>query len=132
MKMDAMGIAVADMAKALAFYRELGMDIPREADTEPHVEVAIAEGFTLMFDTQETMLSFNPAWKPGTGTMAIAFACDSVDDVDATHARMVAAGHRSHLEPFDAFWGQRYASLYDPDGNGVDLAAPLSPGDSAG
>ncbi len=124
MKMDAMGIAVADMAKALAFYRDLGMEIPPEADTEAHVEVAIAEGFTLMFDTQETMLSFNPEWKPGTGTIGIAFACDSVEDVDDTYARMVAAGHRSHLEPFDAFWGQRYASLYDPDGNGADLAAP--------
>ena len=125
MKMDAMGIAVADMAAALSFYRDLGMDIPPEADAELHVEVTIAKGFTLMFDTQELMRSFNPDWKPGTGTMAIAFACDSVADVDATHARMVAAGYRSHLEPFDAFWGQRYASLYDPDGNGVDLAAPL-------
>jgi uncharacterized glyoxalase superfamily protein PhnB len=126
MKMDAMGIAVENMAKALAFYRDLGMDIPSEADGEPHVEVAIADGFTLMFDTQDTMRSFNPEWKAGTGTIGIAFACDSVDDVDATHARMVAAGHRSHLEPFDAFWGQRYASLYDPDGNGVDLAAQLA------
>lgn len=123
--MDAMGIAVADMAAALAFYRELGMDIPPDADAEPHVEVAIADGFTLMFDTQELMRGFNPEWKPGTGTVGIAFTCDSVEEVDATHARMVAAGYRSHLEPFDAFWGQRYASIYDPDGNGVDLAAPL-------
>ncbi|MFL6036949.1 MAG: glyoxalase, partial [Gaiellaceae bacterium] len=28
-------------------------------------------------------------------------------------------------EPFDAFWGQRYATVVDPDGNAVDLFAPL-------
>ena len=28
------------------------------------------------------------------------------------------------LEPFDAFWGQRYATVLDPDGNAVDLFAP--------
>ncbi|MGB5655838.1 MAG: glyoxalase, partial [Acidimicrobiia bacterium] len=27
--------------------------------------------------------------------------------------------------PFDAFWGQRYATVLDPDGNGVDLFAPI-------
>jgi hypothetical protein len=29
------------------------------------------------------------------------------------------------LKPWDAFWGQRYAVVHDPDGNGVDLLAPL-------
>jgi uncharacterized glyoxalase superfamily protein PhnB len=38
----------------------------------------------------------------------------------------VAAGYHSELEPFDAFWGQRYATVLDPDGNGVDLFAPLA------
>ncbi len=130
--MDAIGVAVADMAAALAFYRALGMDIPPEADSEPHVEIEVAAGFTVMFDTQDLMRSFDPDWQPGTGTIGLAFACETVDEVDATHARMVAAGYRSHLEPFDAFWGQRYASLYDPDGNAVDLACQLPTGETAG
>ena len=46
-------------------------------------------------------------------------------DVDATHARVVAAGFRSKKEPYDAFWGQRYAQVIDPDDNAVDLFAPL-------
>lgn len=125
-KMDAMGIAVADMATALAFYRDFGLDIPAAADSEPHVEVEITEGFTLMFDTHELILGFDPSWQPGTGTIGMAFAVATPAEVDATYARMIAAGHRSHLKPFDAFWGQRYASLYDPDGNGVDIAAPLA------
>jgi uncharacterized glyoxalase superfamily protein PhnB len=45
--------------------------------------------------------------------------------VDATFAELVAAGHEGHLEPWDAFWGQRYAVVHDPDGNAVDLFAAL-------
>jgi uncharacterized glyoxalase superfamily protein PhnB len=29
------------------------------------------------------------------------------------------------LAPWDAFWGQRYATVLDPDGNSVDLFAAL-------
>ena len=29
-------------------------------------------------------------------------------------------------EPWDAAWGQRYATVQDPDGYGVDLYAPLA------
>jgi len=43
----------------------------------------------------------------------------------AMFARMVAQGHTAHKEPWDAFWGQRYARVIDPDGNVVDLFAPL-------
>ena len=32
---------------------------------------------------------------------------------------------RAISPPFDAFWGQRYATVHDPDGNPVDLFAPL-------
>jgi catechol 2,3-dioxygenase-like lactoylglutathione lyase family enzyme len=131
MKMDAMGIVVADMAAALAFYRAMGLDIPSQADTEAHVEVTIADGFTLMLDTTDVIHSFEPDWQPGTGTIGLAFAVDTPAEVDANHARMVAAGYRSRLEPFDAWWGQRYASVYDPDGNGVDIAAPLPPAEDS-
>jgi uncharacterized glyoxalase superfamily protein PhnB len=39
--------------------------------------------------------------------------------------RVVAAGHHGKTAPWDAFWGQRYATVLDPDGNQVDLFAPL-------
>jgi len=57
--------------------------------------------------------------------MGLAFQCSSTGDVDATHARLVEAGFRSKKKPFDAFWGQRYAQVIDPDDNIVDLFAPL-------
>ena len=56
--------------------------------------------------------------------MGLAFLCSDPAEVDSIHARLVAAGHPSHVEPFDAFWGQRYATVLDPDGNPVDLFAP--------
>ncbi|MDQ3164047.1 MAG: VOC family protein, partial [Actinomycetota bacterium] len=45
--------------------------------------------------------------------------------VDEVYARVTAAGFRGEKEPWDAFWGQRYAQLLDPDGVPVDLYAPL-------
>ena len=43
----------------------------------------------------------------------------------AVHRRIVSAGFTSKKEPFDAFWGQRYAQVIDPDDNVVDLFAQL-------
>jgi catechol 2,3-dioxygenase-like lactoylglutathione lyase family enzyme len=126
---DAFGIVVADMARALAFYRLLGLDIPAEADGAPHAEVALPGGLRLMFDTEDTVRSFDPSWTapaPGSSSrMSIAFLCDSPAEVDSVHAALVDAGYESHLEPWDAFWQQRYASVLDPDGNPVDLFAAL-------
>jgi len=56
---------------------------------------------------------------------ALAFGCDSPADVDAAYAELSEAGHEGHLEPWEAPWGQRYAVVHDPDGNPVDLFAPL-------
>jgi uncharacterized glyoxalase superfamily protein PhnB len=58
--------------------------------------------------------------------MALAFACDSPAEVDAAYAELTEAGATAGLEPWDAFWGMRYAVVHDPDGNPVDLFAPLT------
>jgi uncharacterized glyoxalase superfamily protein PhnB len=125
---DLIGLVVADMATSLAFYRLLGLDIPAEADGEPHVEVVVRGGLRLAFDTVDTVRSFDPKWTAPSGGpgMSLAFHCGDPGDVDETYARLVAAGYASHREPWDAFWGQRYAQVHDPDGNSVDLFAPLA------
>jgi len=127
--LDVVGLVVADLPASLAFYRRLGLDVPADADTEPHVEVPLPGGLRLVFDPISTIRSFDPGWTPpGDGhRMGLAFRCADPAQVDDTYAELVAAGHRGHLEPFDAFWGQRYATVLDPDGNGVDLYAPLDP-----
>ncbi|MFB9433894.1 VOC family protein [Streptoalloteichus tenebrarius] len=121
------GIVVADMAPSLAFYRDLGLDIPADADTQPHVEVTLPGGLRLAWDTVDTIRSFDPDWTEPTGgaRVSLAFACADPAEVDRVYAALVAAGHHGHREPWDAVWGQRYALLHDPDGNTVDLFAPL-------
>ena len=125
-RLDLIGIVVEDMARSLAFYRRLGLDVPAGADAESHVEVGLPGGLKLAFDTRETILSFDSSWAPASGSprMSLAFACDSPAEVDKLYGELVAAGYEGHLEPWDAFWGMRYAVLHDPDGNGVDLFCP--------
>jgi len=120
------GVVVADMARSLAFYRRLGLDVPAAADTEDHVEVALPGGLKLAFDTVATIQSFDPSWSPPSGSprTGLAFACDSPAEVDKVYGELVAAGYEGHKEPWDAFWGMRYAVLHDPDGNSVDLFCP--------
>ena len=125
-RFDAIGMVVADMSATLAFYRLLGLDIADGLETEGHVEAELPGGNRIMWDTIDVVRSFSE-WEPTTGghRMSLAFRCATPADVDAAHERLTAAGHRSHVAPFDAFWGQRYATVLDPDGNPVDLFAPL-------
>ncbi|MBY8866835.1 VOC family protein [Streptomyces sennicomposti] len=122
------GLVVSDLAAALAFYRRLGLVFPDGAEREPHVEAELPGGLVLALDTEDTVRSFHPAWRPpaGGGRVSLAFRCDSPADVDAVYDELVGAGHHGELKPWDAVWGMRYAVVHDPDGNGVDLFAPLS------
>jgi catechol 2,3-dioxygenase-like lactoylglutathione lyase family enzyme len=124
---DLIGIVVADMGKSLAFYRRLGLEIPAEADAEGHAEAALPGGLRLAWDAIDVIRSFSPEWTPASGgpAMALAFRCDSPAEVDRVFADLTGAGYAVGRAPWDAFWGQRYATVHDPDGNHVDLFAPL-------
>lgn len=124
-RFDVIGLVVAGMAASLAFCRALGLDVPPAADSEPHVEHTLPGGLRLA--TVATIRSFDPAWTEPSGGpgVGLAFLCDSPAEVDRVYAELVSAAADGHLPPWDAEWGQRYASLRDPGGNGVDLFAPL-------
>ena len=127
--LDAVGIVVADLARAVQLYRLLG--VPFDAGVEDsehgHAEAALAGGVRLMIDSEAEMRKFDPSWKRASGSpsAALAFRCAGPKEVDELYAKALAAGGRPHKEPWDAFWGQRYAQLRDPDGNGIDLYADL-------
>lgn len=125
---DLIGLVARDLPATLACYRRLGFDIPPEADHEDHVEVALPGGLRLAFDPVTTMAAFDPSFDVNgdLGGSSLGFACGDPAEVDRVHRDLVEAGHRSHLDPFDAPWGQRYATVLDPDGNHIDLFAPLS------
>lgn len=126
--LDMIGMVTADMGAALAFYRRLGLEFPAHAEREPHVEAqGLPGGVRIAWDTVEVMRATDPQWRFPTGEnrLSLAFHCGSPAGVDAVHQELVAAGHGSERAPWDAFWGQRYAVVLDPDGNCVDLFAPL-------
>jgi len=126
------GIAVADLRRSVEFYRLLGLDLPADDElpadpAEGHVEATMANGTRLMFDTEEIIDSFLPGWTRVDGNqVSLAFECTSPAEVDEVYARVVAAGFEGEKEPWDAYWGQRYALLGDPDGVRVNLFAPLA------
>ena len=123
--LNAIGIAVADMGASIRFYRALGLDVPETPD-EGHVEASLPNGIRLMFDTEEVVKSFNADWARANGNqLSIAFECGSPAEVDEVYARVVSGGFEGEKDPWDAFWGQRYALLADPDGVEVNLYAAL-------
>jgi catechol 2,3-dioxygenase-like lactoylglutathione lyase family enzyme len=118
-------IVVADMDRALAFYRALGLAVPDQAEG-PQVEIATPGGATLGLVLEAMVRQSVEGWETPVGQrVTFACRCDSVAELDSTYARIEAAGFQGRKAPWDAFWGQRYAFLNDPDGNRVDLFAEL-------
>lgn len=125
-KLDMVGLTVNSIAASLAFYRLLGMDIPDAPEVEDYFEVITPEGYRVSWNTVEMVKGIDPEWKEPVGQrIGLAFKCDSPAEVDELFNKATAAGYRSHMEPWDAFWGQRYSVLIDPDGCLVDVFAAL-------
>ncbi|MBT2364174.1 VOC family protein [Streptomyces sp. ISL-10] len=124
-RFDAIGLVVSDMADSLAFYRRLGLDIPAGADSAPHAEAVLPGGLRVLWDTEETVRSFDSGWTAPSGgeRTGLCFRCEGPAEVDTLYEELVSAGYRGHLKPWDAVWGQRYAVVLDPDGMGVSLFA---------
>jgi catechol 2,3-dioxygenase-like lactoylglutathione lyase family enzyme len=124
-ELNAIGIAVSDMATSIRFYRLLGLDVPETPD-EGHVDTFLPNGVRFMLDSEDVMRSFREDWSRQTGNqIGLALECGSPAEVDEVYARVTGAGFHGEKEPWDAFWGQRYAMLLDPDGVEVSLYAGL-------
>jgi len=124
-QLNAIGIATSDMARSIRFYRLLGLDVPETPD-EGHVDTFLPNGVRLMLDSEEVIRSFMPDWTRESGNqVSLALECASPAEVDEIYARVVEGGFQGEKEPWDAFWGQRYALLMDPDATRINLYAPL-------
>jgi catechol 2,3-dioxygenase-like lactoylglutathione lyase family enzyme len=122
----AIGLVTRDIAESCRFYRTLGLDVPEPREGDDHFDVELPNGLRLMWDTEELIRKLDPEWKrPDGHGMALAFECKDAGEVNETYAKLTEAGFTGKTEPYDAFWGQRYANIVDPDGNVVDLFAPL-------
>lgn len=127
MKLNAFGILCADIEASLAFYGMLGVQFPEYDAGVGHYSADLGGGVRLMLDSHEVAGAFIEGFTPPTGNdlMSMAVELEVPADVDRTFAALTGAGYASVRDPFDAFWGQRYATVADPDGNSVDLYAAL-------
>jgi catechol 2,3-dioxygenase-like lactoylglutathione lyase family enzyme len=122
-------IFAKDVRRSIEFYRLLGLPVPEPPEgPDPHVDVELPGGNRLSFDAEETITGMHPEWTPprSAGRVALAFGLGSPAEVDTMFEHLTTAGHPGSLTPYDAPWGQRYATVLDPDGNIVDLFAPLA------
>ena len=109
---NAVTIGVTDMAASCAFYDALGFDTAYGGPDTAFTSYRVGPTFLnlQLVDRVET----------GWGRFIV-----HVDDVDAMHARAVAAGYTPSMAPADAPWGERYFHIGDPDGHEVSFARRL-------
>jgi catechol 2,3-dioxygenase-like lactoylglutathione lyase family enzyme len=127
---DQVNIVARDMDAAVAFYRRLGLDIPDRAPAwDPHHRSAEVEsGADLDIDSEVFAQQWDAGWPGATrGGCVLGFKLASRAEVDRVYADLTGAGYRGQQEPWDAFWGARYAIVEDPDGNAVGLMSPVDP-----
>lgn len=124
MKLDMVGIVVSDMAKAIEFYQVLGFSAVGD-QTQAYVELA-NQGVRISLNTREMIAGIYGFEPESQGDkLELAFLCESVTEVDRVSNEMKGAGYEIFKEPWDAFWGQRYAIIKDLDGNLLSLFANL-------
>lgn len=124
MSLDAVGIACSDIQKSIEFYKNFGISFKEFG--EGHFEGTTKSGLRMMLDSFELMRKINPEWmEPKNPGVTLCFLQGSATEVDQTYKKVIEGGFTSVKEPWDAFWGQRYSSVRDPDGNQIDIFAPL-------
>jgi predicted enzyme related to lactoylglutathione lyase len=119
MQIAAVAVSATDLSRAVAFYELLGFRFPPlEPDTK-HIE---ADGdVRLMIDYAAFLTELHGEAPRAGNTAGFAVLFESPADVDAAAARVADAGHTVVTPPYDAPWGQRYATVADPDGYRTDL-----------
>lgn len=126
MKIDAVGVTSRNLEKTVTFYTLLGFRFPAFNHNDQHVEAIPEQGAVrLMIDSHKLANELLGEDPQPSNHSPFALLYDSAQEVDETVKRVSEAGFTIFKEPWDAFWGQRYAVVVDPDGYHVDLFAQL-------
>jgi uncharacterized glyoxalase superfamily protein PhnB len=127
--LDQVNIVVADMEAMAAFYARLGLEVDDGGPPawRPHHREMATDGATVEIDSEPFAVMWNQGWPGGPGVV-LGFRVPTREDVDRLYDELTAAGHAGQQQPYDAFWGARFAVVSDPDGNSVAL---MSHSDSA-
>ena len=119
---DQVNLVVKDMARTLAFYRRLGVEIPESGVWKTpsgihHVSIGGAGGVDMSFDSHALARRYNRGYEAERGRVLLGFGLPSREAVDELFDELVTHEHQALQPPYDAFWGARYAIVEDPDGN---------------
>ena len=123
--LDAIGIVSSDIPRSIEFFALLGIAFPN-APREDHVEATLPNGIRVMLDSEALVTRLNPQWVRSSldsQATSLAFDCGTPSHVDSLFLVVTQAGFIGATQPWDAFWGQRYAQVCDQDGNKYDLFA---------
>ena len=126
MKITAVSVSSKNLTKSVDVYTLLGFKFDKFSPDKQHLEPETPDGSArLMIDTAELVQSINgDEPKPGNHS-GFAIEYDSPAEVNEVAANLASAGFTVIKAPWDAFWGQRYAVVQDPDGYKLDLYATL-------
>jgi catechol 2,3-dioxygenase-like lactoylglutathione lyase family enzyme len=133
--LDQVNIVATDVATSRRFYGHLGLTFtpgPEDEWGDRHISAhpgpAEASGTALDVDLDSASFAtqWNAGWHGGGGVV-LGFKVSSREAVDALVAELATDGAAVQQEPWDAFWGARYAVVSDPDGNAVGIMSPVDP-----
>jgi catechol 2,3-dioxygenase-like lactoylglutathione lyase family enzyme len=128
-RLDQVNLVVSDVEASRVFYARLGLDFGDERDpvwAAHHVSALHGDSTPLDVDLDSATFAaqWNEGWPGGSGVV-LGFKVDSRAEVDALVSALAAQGVAVQQEPYDAFWGARYAVVSDPDGNVVGIMSPV-------
>lgn len=118
------GVIVENMARAVEFYRRLGVDVPEGAEDKEFVEIAMS-GLTFFLSTKGQNARWDPAKTPASGgyRIILEFYLENSDALEAKYEELTGFGYASHCAPYDVTPELRFAMVDDPDGNTILLSA---------
>jgi uncharacterized glyoxalase superfamily protein PhnB len=100
------------------------LDLGRAFPVQHHHRTAqLPGGIDFDIDSVEYARHWDKGWRSGAGV--VSFKVASREEVDAIYEDLTSSGYAGQQEPYDAFWGARYAVVEDPDGNAVGLMSPV-------
>lgn len=124
MKLNAVGVTAKNLKESTKFYELLGFKFQEFKDDEQHVDSIPEEGsIRLMIDSIEMIEGILGEKPTPSNHSTFALEYNSSSEVDDVINKLKQEGYNIVKEPWDAFWGQRYAIVKDPNGYMVDLYA---------
>lgn len=119
-------LIVTDLERAKKFWAVLGY---QSAPRHPKAAVvAFPNGMNLVLHEPDFARLWDPAYSgPAAGSTVLDINVSCREAVDEVHAHVVSAGYSSSVEPWDTFFGARYAIVCDADGHRIGLKSPQDP-----